>query len=660
MADQYRNPLKKCILVLISLIFYLPLSGNAPLMHLNDTLRLKEGTRIIMPGGGRVKIDQDTTIVINSELDYRIRYPRGEAGDIFFDSLEFKANRSRWTQELHNIVITSPRRPDFIDTIQTEISSDAFVPFGGKYIRSIGYTKLEAFGPTIFDTTRQARSRIEKFGNDMHRITQDKVLQNHILFREGDLIDPNEFADNERILRKLPFIQDARIYVSETGAGSDSVDVLVVTKDNFSIGLGGALSDLNAGNLNIFEKNLFGLGQELHMGFYWDGDRTPMKGNEVYYIIRNLGGSFINSKIRFAQIFDSETYQLGLYRKFFTPDIKWAGALDLERTREMRKINYADTLSEVIPLKYNIYDAWAGRSFYLSSQPRFTRHRLNFIVATRIFRHHFIDRPEVSASSFYQFQNKNVWLSSFSISSQSFFKSNLIRDFGRTEDVPQGMLFSFTVGPEINEFDRRFYSGLSFSQGRFLGNFGYLHTRLEAGGYIKDYSHFEQGVVNAMADYFTPLFIINRFKFRHFITASYVRGIRRFDDEFVWINNAEGIRGYSSSIPAGQQKVVFNYEADAFTPYYLYGFRFVLFGFVDFAMIGPEYKKWHDGDFYSGLGVGIRIRNERLVFETITFRLGYYPNHPEKSFPLFLDAYGEERLNPDNFYVTKPDFIDYR
>ena len=63
--------------------------------------------------------------------------------------------------------------------------------------------------------------------------------------------------------------------------------------------------------------------------------------------------------------------------------------------------------------------------------------------------------------------------------------------------------------------------------------------------------------------------------------------------------------------------------------------------------------------FFSGFGLGVRIRNERLVFETITLRLGYYPNHPEKSFPLFLDVYGEQRLNPKNFYVKKPAIIRY-
>ncbi|MFC2098409.1 hypothetical protein ACFLSP_01555 [Bacteroidota bacterium] len=653
--------MKKSILVLLALLVYLPLSGMDSIVPVYDTLRLIKGSKIILPGGNKVKIDKDTTIVILSDIPYKIRYPRGEAGDIFFDSLETRANQARWTQELHNIVITSPRQPDYSDTIQTQISSDPFLLQGGKYIRSIRFTKLEPFGPGIHDTTGQASSRIEKFGNDMHRVTLDRVMENHLLFREGDLVDPNEFADNERILRELPFIQDARIHLIETSPGSDSVDIRIVTKDNFSIGIGGAPQGYDAGRLSVFEKNLFGMGHELHMVFHWDAQRSPWLGNEIFYVINNLGGSFINSKLRYAQIFDSESYQFELQRRFFTPDIKWAGALKLERTRENRFVDFADTVDQVIPVKYNIYDLWAGRSFYLSSQRRLSRNRLNLVVASRIFRNHFIDRPEdVSENNFYEFQNRNAWLTSFSISSQSFFKSNLILDFGRTEDVPQGMLFSFTAGPEINEFNRRFYTGVSLSQGRYLGKFGYIFTRLEGGGFVKEYSYINQGVINAEMNYFTPLFIINRFKFRHFFSARYVRGIRRFEDEFIGINDQDGIRGFRSSLPLGQQKVVFNYEADAFTPFYLYGFRFVMFGFADVGMVGPEYEKWHDGQFYSGLGVGVRIRNERLVFETISIRLGYYPNHPEKSFPLFVDVYGEKRLNPDNFYVTKPDIIGYR
>ncbi|MFC2116857.1 hypothetical protein ACFLTU_10300 [Bacteroidota bacterium] len=645
------------ILPFLLIICNLSLSG-ADLLHSYDTLRLIKGSKIFI-GNSKLVMDRDTTILINQGLDYKVRYPRGEAGDIFFDSLENKAKRNKWTRQLHNIVITSSPKPDYLDTMQTRVSSAPFIKSGGKIIRTIRYTKMEPFGPTIFDSTRMASSRLEKMGNDMHRITLDRVVKNQLLFEEGDLVDPNEFADNERILRGLPFIQDARIYVLETSPGSDSADIHIVTKDNFSIGIGGVLSDYDAGKLEIFEKNLFGLGHELFMTFHWDAQRSPRLGNEIYYKVNNLGGSFISSKIKYAQIFDAETYALEFQRRFFTPDIKWAGAINLERTRRLGYIDYPDTVDEVLPLKYNIYDAWAGRSFKLRSQRRLSGNRMNFVIASRLYRSHYIERPVVTDNIFYDYQNKNGWLTSFSLSSQSFFKSNLILDFGRTEDIPQGFLFSFTFGPEINEFNQRFYAGLSLSQGRYLGRLGYLHTLIEGGGFVKGYNYMEQAVINAEANYFTPLFILNRFKFRHFVSARYVRGIRRFEDEYIGVKDLEGIRGFRSNLPLGQQKVVFNYEADAFSPYHLYGFRFVWFGFLDFAMVGPESVKWHDGAFLSGLGLGIRIRNERLVFETISIRLGYYPNHPEKSIPLFLDVFGEQRLNPDNFNVRKPRIIGF-
>ena len=623
-----------------------------------DTLRLVEGSRLIV-GGQRFKYEKDTIIVIHSGLDYQVRYPRGQAGKIFFDSLEVRASRKRWTSELHNVVITSPSIRDKRDTIATRLSADPYFDYGGKVIRSIRFTKLEPFGPTIFDTSRMVSSKIEKLGNDIHHVTRDRVIANHLLFKQGDLVDPNEISDNERILRTLPFIQDVRIYLDETTPGSDSVDILVITKDAFSIGVGGVVSDFDVGELDIFESNLFGYGHELHAIFHWDGEKSPWLGHEIYYLMHNLGGSFINGLLRYQQVFNTESYQLGLDRRFFTPNAKWAGALNLERTRTFRYISFEDSVSMDIPLKYNIYDGWLGRAFYIRSRRNATRNRLNFVASTRLYWNQYIERPEPDEQNFYLYQNRTGWLSSFSISSQSFFRSNLILDFGRTEDVPQGLLFSITGGLERNEFNTRVYGGLSLAQGRYLGKFGYLYTKLETGGFFLRKDYVEQGVINFRADYFTPLFIINRFKFRHFISANLVHGINRFQDEFIGIGDDHDIYGFRYGLPLGTKKGFLNYEMDAFTPYYLYGFRFVFFSFLDFGLIGPDNKKLHDGLFYSGFGIGARIRNERLVFPTISIRLGYYPNHPEKDFPLFLHFSGEERLNIDHFNATKPEIARF-
>ncbi len=623
-----------------------------------DTIKLSEGSKLIIEDE-RIRIRKDTTLVLAPGTDYSIRYPRGSSGQMFFDSLQVKASRKEWTQRLHNVIVKEPRSLSPEDTVQTRLSTEPFRMHSGKTIRSINYNKLQPFGTSLYNSDPEAPNRMEKFGNDLHRITEDQVFRKYLLFSEGDFVDPNEFADNERLIRRLPFIQDAYIKVEEVYPGSDSVDVTIVSKDAFFLGLGGEIKDYTAGNLEIYDPNLFGQGHELHAVFHWNGEKEPWLGNELFYIINNLGGSFIDTRLGYTHIFETESYDLELERKFFTPDIKYAGALDLERTQTKRNIGFPDTIDDPVPVKYNYFDGWIGRSFKLAEQNNITGSRTNLVLATRLYHEQYIRRPEVTVNSLYRYQNKTGWLSSISVSSQSFFKTNLIRDFGRTEDIPQGMLFSLTFGPEFNEFNTRLYGGISFSQGRYLGNFGYLFTRIDGGGFLERKNFIDQGVINLKMDYFSNLFVINRFKVRHFISGSYVRGIRRFEDEFVDLRDDYGIRGFRAREVTGTQKLAVNYEATAFTPYFLYGFRFVLFGFVDAGIIGPDIEPIDSGEFYSGYGFGLRIRNQRLVFETITIRLGIYPNHPGLDLPLLLNIAGRDKLNPENFRVRKPRVVGF-
>ena len=642
--------------ILFHFLILLTVSTEAVASVPLDTLKLFEGSKLYIDDQ-KIRITQDTTIVLDPGIDYSIRYPKGTDGRLFFDSLQVKASRNQWTERLHNIVVKEPRRLSPEDTVQTRLSTEPFLLYAGKTIRNISFNKMYPFGTSLHNPDPEPASRMENFGNELHSITQDKVFQKYLLFQKGDFVDPHVFSDNERIIRRLPFIQDAFILVQETSPGSDSVDVIVVSRDAFFLGIGGEVLDYTAGNMEIFDPNLFGYGHELHTVFHWNSENKPWLGNEIFYIINNIGGSFIDSKVRYAHVFDTESYVLGLERKFFTPEIKYAGALDIERTQTKKRIEFFDTLADPVDIMYNHFDGWIGRSFFLGRQSNVTGSRINLVLATRIYNEHYIKRPDVAQNLLYQYHNKTGWLSSISLSSQSFFKTNLIRDFGRTEDIPQGMLLSMTMGPEYDEFNDRLYGGASFSQGRYLGNFGYLFTHIEGGGFLERKNFVEQGAINLKLDYFSNLFVINRFKVRHFISGSYVRGVRRFEDEFVDLRG--DIRGFRAREIRGTQKIAVKYEATSFTPYYLYGFRFVLFGFVDAGIIGPDIQPIDEGQFYTGFGLGLRIRNERLVFETISIRLGFYPDHPGMDLPLLVDFAGRERLNPENFRVKKPRIVGF-
>ena len=624
-----------------------------------DTIFVSKGS-VITIGNKSFEPGSDTIFIIPPGTSYQIRESREKQSQSFYDSLQLKASGSRWTRELHNIVIRPPKSGPVTDTLQTSASILPFLPYNGKIIREVKIQKLDPFGPSIFDTARYTLSNIENLGNNIHVLTKEYVLYNYILFERGDAVNPSIIADNERIIRKLPFIEDARIYIQEVPGEEDMVDILVVTKDNFSIGMGGEMRDINEGKVEFFEKNLLGQGHQLHWLIHWDGDKNPKVTHEFFHIINNIAGTFINSKLRHAKIHETRTIEAELERPFNTPNMKYAGAFSFEKTSTEKNIKYNDTVTELTPIKYNLVDGWIGRSIALTSREIFTKNRINLVIASRYVKQQLFQRPrEVTEVTFYKYHNRSYLISSLSLTQQRFYRSNLIYSFGRTEDIPHGLLINFTAGPEFNEFGNRIYLGSSISRGGLVGNLGYLYSKLEFGGFLDEVDHINQGAFNTNLNYFSNLYIINRFRVRHFLNLQYTRGVNRYLDEFITINDRYGIRGFKDEQVTGVQKFTANYEAVSFSPYYFFGFRFAFFGFIDFGLISFE-EQLLKSKLHSGYGFGIRIKNERLVFETIQIRLGYYPTITDINFPFLVDFSGEKKLNPSDFFVTKPDLIRFR
>jgi hypothetical protein len=621
-----------------------------------DTILVLKGS-VITIGKEKYVATKDTVFIIPYATNYKLRPSRELQTENFFDSLELHTSQRKWMNKLHNIVVTAPKKESISDTIQTSKSIMPYIEYGGKTIRSIKIQRLNPFGPTILDTTRKAKSKLEIAGNKLHLITREKIISRYLIFSEGDQVDPSIISDNERIIRKLPFIEDARIFIIEVPENPDFVDILVLTKDAFSIGAGGEISQLDAGGVKLFENNLLGIGQELHANFYWNGSKDPWYGREIYYLIHNLGGTFIDNRISYAKVFDKESFNIRFDRPFFSPSVKYAGGIQFEHASKISKIDMIDSVISS-RINYNLTDLWAGRSIALTSVKKYSMDRINIVFATRILKTHFFKRPEVTDNTFYEFHNKTLWLSSISITSQFFFRSNLIYSFGRTEDIPHGYLLNFTFGPEFGEFNRRFYMSMSLSWGGLLRNIGYLYAKGELGGFSNPIKSPDQGIIHFESNYFTNLLIVNRFKLRQFLNIDYLRGIQRFSDEFVDIEDNAGIHGYHNDLARGTQRAIANYEIVAFSPYYFYGFRFVFFGFADFGLISFS-QPLFDSKLHSGFGLGIRIKNERLTFETIQLRIAYYPSMPGFKSPFGIELSGEERLNPRDFYASKPAIIEF-
>jgi hypothetical protein len=561
--------------------------------------------------------------------------------------------------ELHNIVIRPPQKK-ITDTLATIRGDIEFLKYNGLIIRKISFVKVDVFGTSIDDTASHTANLIEKSANSIHVKTNDRILRQHLLFKEGDVIDPRVLADNERLYRELRYLEDAKILVNPVPFPEGFADVVIIVKDQWSMAFYIELTELNAGRVEIWDRNIFGTGNEIQNNVHWNTDKPETWGYEAIYNTRNILGTFVDSRFHYTSVFDTRGYGIEFNRKFFTPDTKYAGGATAQFKSSPQRIWNSDTGYFTQPVSCNTSDLWIGRSVKLNKNAELGKNRLNLILATRIYKQRYFDRPLVNINRYYDFQNKTVWLNTLALSSQSFYQSNLIYNYGRTEDVPIGYIFNLTTGPEFGEFENRYYSSLSFAHGNYINQLGYLYFMIEDGGFIAKSGNFEQAMFQLRVKYFSNLIIFGQFKFRQFINLNFTKGIKRFEDERITINDKNGLRGFNEPNVMGQQRFVMNWETVAFSPYFVYGFRFTFFAYADLALLGPEAVNLIYEDVYSGFGLGTRIQNERLVFPAFSFRFGFYPNLKDLPYSERIRFSGEPRLNPDNFYLTNPSMINYQ
>ncbi len=584
--------------------------------------------------------------------------PDGQRSERFYDSLKTKANKKPLTKELYNMLLNSSGENN--KTVKNMVQQDQqFLLYNNSIVKSIRFKQIDVFGQSVADTAGKASTWLGKTGNRLHIKTSRRILRNSLLIKTGEPLDAVVLADNERIIRELPFIEDVRVLVIPDSPNADTVDIVIVVKDLWSVGFGVKFTDINSGEIGLWDRNIFGIGHENQHNIFWDVDGSAVLGYEGIYRISNIAGSFISSDMRYYKKEYTESYRISAQRKFFTPNIKYAGGALIENKDTRTNIELLDTVLEDESVHYTFYDLWFGRSFMIrNTRNLLTNSRTNVMLAGRLLRKEYFSGPAYTSNRLYEYQDRTLLLGSAAISKQGYFKSNLVYGFGRTEDIPFGLLLQIIGGIEFGDFYNRPYMGFSFSHGTYLWRLGYVYNRIEAGGFYNS-SAFEQSILGINSKYFTHLINAGRFKYRFFSDINYKLGIRRFEDEFISIQNNEGIIGLKSERLKGTQKLTADFELIAFTPYYLYGFRFAIFGSINMGFIGTSNDLILSNRLYSGIGAGIRLRNERLVFNTFQIKFTFYPAAPVDSEREHMTFSGEKKLKPDYFFSSAPEIIDF-
>jgi hypothetical protein len=513
------------------------------------------------------------------------------------------------------------------------------------------------YSGSIEDTSYVPSTWTEKAVTAIHFNTREKIIRKNLLFQKDDRLDVFLVAENERLIRELPYIRDARFLINTIAGSPDSIDVILLTKDLIPIGFSAELSRPDAGNASLGYYNIFGYGHQFKTTAYWDGRHAPFFGYRLLYGIPNIQGSFISSELEYTQRWNTEMSRIRLERNFRTVGIKYAGAIEFTDADLRRELILIDTTLQNITWKYTNFDFWAGRLFNIRKGNTAGASK-GLFLSGRTFYNYNREAPLSDEHNYYEFQNKTMLLFSTGFTYRGFRKDNMIYTFDRIEDVPYGYMFQLTSGYEWGEFIDRPYIAANFSFGRYLTRH-YLFGQFGYGTFIHDHS-LEQGTIHLQLKGFSNLHNWGSlFQNRNFYSFTYVNGINRFRDEFTQLENRGGIAGLYSPSLRGNEKFVLNLESVLFSPYRLLGFRFAFFASVDLGFIKTENLSFFQSTAYSGLGLGLRIRNEQLVFDTFEIKFSIYPGMPADADPMYINAGSIPRLKSNVLFPDKPAIIDY-
>ena len=459
------------------------------------------------------------------------------------------------TRKLYDFVIVKPVTPGAINNKRISGSSESsYISYSGMKIRKIEIKRLNVFGANINNPASGSPGKIENILNKTHFNTNENIIRKNLIFSEGDTISPLALSDNERILRQLSYIDDARIIVMPVS--EDEADIVVITKDVYSLGGSYSYKGLEKGSVSIFEKNILGMGHEFGVEMPFDNKKINSPGFGVHYLIDNIEKSFVNLNLYYLNGLGEKTYGLSLSRKLVSSNTKYTGGISV---RQMYTTVDLDTLIVPAPLKYNLQDYWLAR-YFLLNKASVTR----IVIGARYVNNNVFAKPLILPNTYYSLQKYRIFLGSAALSIQKYYKTNLIYSYGRTEDIPYGGLFKVTVGKEINEFKKRSYLGAEISLGKSSKRLGDFYTSAGLATFINSHRT-EQGILSLKMKYFSNLIPYGRNRIRNLVDIDVTRGYDRNRDERLSYDRDKGFSGLRNTSVNGYQWLTLSIESVEFS-----------------------------------------------------------------------------------------------
>jgi hypothetical protein len=333
----------------------------------------------------------------------------------------------------------------------------------------------------VFSSTEKEHGSFYRLADRLHIETRRPVIEKFLLFREGDIYQPERLYETERNLRALPFLKSASVTASPPHDGV--VDIRVVTQDSWSIApetQAGSRGGMATYGATISENNFLGLGKDIELGWSKGVDRRQLALN---YNDPAFFAPYLRAHFGYAHTSDGYNRQFNVRRPFFAFSTPWASDATFTAFRQNDRL-YRDG-REVSRIQQNHRDFGASYGFALNPND-LTARRITFSL--RSINDHF---TSISGHQGFECTREFRYvLMRYDHVENDFLKANFVNKDLRYEDFNLGRRYSVEGGVSPKAFgvatttgivNLRGGNGYRLSEGSFVMTSGGISSRLSSG-----------------------------------------------------------------------------------------------------------------------------------------------------------------------------------
>lgn len=427
--------------------------------------------------------------------------------------------------------------------------------------------------------------------NKIHFLTSEDVVRRELLFKEGDIYEPELLCESERNLRNLDFFSKVEISADKISDGR--VDIVVNVEDRWTTFLG-FTTEGGSGwyELGIMagDYNLFGRGQWLEFSFVTEKERNT---GGITLEEPRLFGSRWAFKADYQNYSDGSETALKLEHPLYSLQTKWAYGGYIAKSKKIERLYEEGEPSSEFNQNRKMGWMYLTRSFG-------EKIKTNLSLSYNFEEMNFTPTDSEPIPS--DFKNSILNLSS-GVSTPNFIEETFLDSYGDVEDLDIGLAGIFSLGRGLKILgsdDERILFSVSISKAFRFANRVYTKNRISISGYFLENT--SRNIIGT--DRFTLYIKLPRqtFASRLIITS----GSRLDDYQQILLGSHNGLRGYHAYRFAGTRSLLFNLEDRIYLgTFFTIGLGIV--PFFDSGSVWSNNENFRVENMHSSVGVGIRF-----------------------------------------------------